>query len=126
MKELPKVYDPKATEKKIYDMWMQGGYFKGRIDPDKKPRAATFPHREHQARLDCAECHHGQGADGKQTPYVPGQQIAKCESCHNTKAEGMNKEYNTFQKAAHANCRSCHQQTEPKLAKCSVCHKKDE
>ncbi len=96
------------------------------IDPDKKPRAATFPHREHQARLDCAECHHGQGADGKQTPYVPGQQIAKCESCHNTKAEGMNKEYNTFQKAAHANCRSCHQQTEPKLAKCSVCHKKDE
>ncbi len=38
----------------------------------------------------------------------------------------MNKEYNTFQKAAHANCRSCHQQTEPKLAKCSVCHKKDE
>ena len=96
------------------------------IDPDKEPRAATFPHREHQARLDCAECHHGQGADGKQTPYVPGQQIAKCESCHNTKAEGMNKEYNTFQKAAHANCRSCHQQTEPKLAKCSVCHKKDE
>ena len=59
------------------------------IDPDKKPRAATFPHREHQARLDCAECHHGQGADGKQTPYVPGQQIAKCESCHNTKAEGV-------------------------------------
>ena len=27
MKELPKVYDPKQVEKKIYDMWMRGGYF---------------------------------------------------------------------------------------------------
>ena len=43
MKELPKVYDPKATEKKIYDMWMQGGYFKGRIDPDKKPFSIVMP-----------------------------------------------------------------------------------
>ena len=32
MKELPKVYEPKAVEKKIYDMWMKGGYFKGVID----------------------------------------------------------------------------------------------
>ncbi len=96
------------------------------IDPDKKPRTATFPHREHQARLDCAECHHGQDAGGKLAPYAPGQKIAQCESCHNTKAEGMNQDYNTFQKAAHANCRGCHQQSDAKLAKCSVCHKKDE
>ncbi|MDO5674862.1 MAG: cytochrome c3 family protein [bacterium] len=96
------------------------------IDPDRKPRTATFPHREHQARLDCAECHHGQAADGKQLPYVAGQKIAKCESCHNTKVEGMNEEYNTFQKAAHATCRACHQKTDAKLTKCSVCHKKDE
>ncbi len=95
------------------------------LDPAKKPRPATFPHREHQERLDCAECHHGKGADGKQTPYVAGQPIAKCESCHNTKAADMNPKYNTFQKAGHANCRSCHQETEAKLAKCSVCHKKD-
>ena len=26
MRELPKTYDPKAGEKKIYDMWMKGGY----------------------------------------------------------------------------------------------------
>ena len=25
MKELPKVYEPKAVEKKIYDMWMEQG-----------------------------------------------------------------------------------------------------
>ncbi|MDO4816773.1 MAG: valine--tRNA ligase [Bacillota bacterium] len=43
MKELPKVYDPQATEKKIYDMWMQGGYFKGKIDPDKKPFSIVMP-----------------------------------------------------------------------------------
>lgn len=96
------------------------------IDPDKKPRTATFPHREHQARLDCAECHHSKDADGKLIPYEPGQKIAKCESCHNTKVEGMAEEYNTFQKAAHANCRGCHQQTDAKLTKCTVCHKKDE
>ena len=33
MKELPKVYEPQAVEKKIYHMWMDGGYFKGKIDP---------------------------------------------------------------------------------------------
>ncbi len=43
MKELPKVYDPQVTEKKIYDMWMQGGYFKGKIDPDKKPFSIVMP-----------------------------------------------------------------------------------
>ena len=37
MKELPKTYDPKAVESKIYDLWMKGGYFKGTIDPAKKP-----------------------------------------------------------------------------------------
>ena len=43
MKELPKVYDPKSVEKKIYDMWMQGGYFRGVMDPDKKPFSIVMP-----------------------------------------------------------------------------------
>ena len=43
MKELPKVYDPKSVEKKIYDMWMEGGYFKGRIDTEKKPFSIVMP-----------------------------------------------------------------------------------
>ncbi|MCF0121613.1 MAG: valine--tRNA ligase, partial [Oscillospiraceae bacterium] len=43
MKELPKVYDPKQVEKKIYDMWVEGGYFKGTIDPDKKPFTIVIP-----------------------------------------------------------------------------------
>ena len=43
MKELPKIYEPQAVEKKIYDMWMEGGYFKGKIDPDKKPFSIVMP-----------------------------------------------------------------------------------
>ena len=43
MKELPKIYDHKAAEKKVYDMWMQGGYFRGEIDPDKKPFSIVMP-----------------------------------------------------------------------------------
>ena len=43
MKELPKTYDPKAVENKIYDLWMKGGYFKGTIDPAKKPFSIVMP-----------------------------------------------------------------------------------
>lgn len=43
MRELPKVYDPAAVEKKIYDMWQKGGYFKGVINPDKKPFSIVMP-----------------------------------------------------------------------------------
>ena len=43
MKELPKVYDPKSVEKKVYEMWMDGHYFEGKIDPDKKPFSIVMP-----------------------------------------------------------------------------------
>ena len=43
MKELPKVYEPQKVEKKIYQMWMDGGYFKGVIDPEKKPFSIVMP-----------------------------------------------------------------------------------
>ena len=43
MRELPKVYDPSTVEKKIYDMWQQGGYFNGVIDPEKKPFSIVMP-----------------------------------------------------------------------------------
>ncbi len=32
MRELPKTYDPKQVEKKIYDMWEKNGCFRGEID----------------------------------------------------------------------------------------------
>ncbi len=43
MKELPKTYDPRQTEKKIYEMWEKGGYFKGVIDKSKKPFSIVMP-----------------------------------------------------------------------------------
>ena len=43
MRELPKVYDPSQVEKKIYDMWLDGGYFHAERDPDKKPFTIVIP-----------------------------------------------------------------------------------
>lgn len=43
MKELDKVYDPQIVEDKIYKMWSDGGYFKGIIDPAKKPFTIVIP-----------------------------------------------------------------------------------
>ncbi len=34
--ELPKAYDFKATEQRVYEMWEKGGYFKPWNDPNKK------------------------------------------------------------------------------------------
>jgi len=43
MKELPKIYDPKAVESKIYEMWEKGGYFKGEVNTEKKPFSIVMP-----------------------------------------------------------------------------------
>jgi valyl-tRNA synthetase len=43
MKELPKTYDPKEVESKIYDMWKEGGYFHAQRNPDKKPFTIVIP-----------------------------------------------------------------------------------
>ena len=43
MKELPKVYDPKAVESRIYDYWIKGGFFKAVIDKNKKPFSIVMP-----------------------------------------------------------------------------------
>ena len=43
MKELPKVYDPKQVESKIYEMWEKGGYFTPKPDPAKKPFCISMP-----------------------------------------------------------------------------------
>ena len=42
-KELPKVYDPSGVESRIYQMWMDGGYFRGEADPDKEPFSIVIP-----------------------------------------------------------------------------------
>ena len=42
-RELPKVYDPKDVENRIYQMWMDKGCFKAEPDPDKKPFSIVMP-----------------------------------------------------------------------------------
>jgi len=97
------------------------------VDADsKKPKPAVFPHKKHQESLECAECHHGMAADGKQVPYTEGQEIKKCAECHNSKVlAGKTKDklkLDTLKGAGHGNCLECHKAN--KNAKCSVCHPK--
>ena len=42
-KELPKVYEPKEVEGKIYRAWMEAGCFKAAPNPDKKPFSIVMP-----------------------------------------------------------------------------------
>lgn len=101
----------------------------------KKPKPAIFPHKKHQDSIGCAECHHGM-ADGKQVAYAEGQEVGKCESCHNKKVLSGKKlgklKLDTIKGAGHGNCLACHKKMSKenaelkakKIAKCAACHPK--
>ena len=42
-RELPKTYDPKQVEDRIYQFWQDGGYFKADPDRSKKPFTIVMP-----------------------------------------------------------------------------------
>ena len=42
-KELAKTYDPKGIEERIYQKWMDNGYFHAKVNPDKKPFTIVMP-----------------------------------------------------------------------------------
>ncbi|MEW6231561.1 MAG: valine--tRNA ligase [Chloroflexota bacterium] len=42
-KEMPKAYDPKKVEGRLYEFWEKGGFFKPRIDPNKRPFVISMP-----------------------------------------------------------------------------------
>jgi hypothetical protein len=91
--------------------------------PKKGGTAVTFPHKAHQAMMECAACHHTKNADGTQGPYEAGKE-AKCATCHDG---SLAKDVATAKKAAHKNCKGCHKKgldgkTGP--TKCGDCHKK--
>ena len=84
-----------------------------KTEAGKKP--ATFPHKTHQDLMKCDVCHHTE-ADGKQGPYVAGQE-AKCASCHTDKGE--------YKKVAHKSCKGCHKaglNGKKGPTKCGGCH----
>ena len=43
IKNLSKTYDPKDFEKRLYDEWIEKGYFKSSPNPDKKPFCIVLP-----------------------------------------------------------------------------------
>ena len=43
MKELAKQYDPSQVEDRIYQFWLDGGYFHTQADPAKKPYTIVMP-----------------------------------------------------------------------------------
>jgi hypothetical protein len=98
-----------------------------------KPKPAVFPHKAHQDRMKCGECHHTIAA-GKQVPYTEGMEIKKCESCHNKEVLGGKKKgalnLDEFKGAGHGNCLECHKTTaaadpaKKELAVCKTCHSK--
>ena len=42
-KELPKVYEPREVEGRVYEMWEKNGCFEGHRDPDKRPFTIVMP-----------------------------------------------------------------------------------
>ena len=42
-REIPKAYDPKAVEQRIYDLWLEGGYFTPEIDRSREPFVIIMP-----------------------------------------------------------------------------------
>ena len=43
MKELPKTYEPRDVEDRLYKFWVDSGYFHAERDPDKKPFTIVMP-----------------------------------------------------------------------------------
>lgn len=41
--EMPKTYDPKSFENKLYTEWMEKGYFKAKVDAKKEPFTIVIP-----------------------------------------------------------------------------------
>ena len=41
--ELAKTYDPKGLEDRLYQKWLDGGYFHAEVNPDKKPFTIVMP-----------------------------------------------------------------------------------
>ena len=80
----------------------------------------TFPHHQHQQKMECGECHHGPG----HSAYTEGMKIHKCDECHNKNDAEMPKKLRSVKNAFHKNCKGCHKEKKAGPTKCNACHKK--
>jgi len=97
-----------------------------KMETSRSRKPALFPHRRHQEKYDCADCHHGMDSAGNQIPYSEGMEIKHCVTCHNAKMK--NKRLNGLMLAAHTRCKGCHKKVVEEsgkagpIARCSGCH----
>jgi len=42
-KNIAKTYDPSKVEDRLYNIWMEKGYFRGEVDPEKEPFCIVIP-----------------------------------------------------------------------------------
>lgn len=88
-------------------------------------KSVKFPHRQHQDRSACGECHHSRNDKGVKIPYTEDMHIQKCVVCHN-KENMVSPKLNSFKLVAHWFCKECHKKNRDIApTKCSGCHTKD-
>ena len=88
------------------------------IKGPKGKKEVVFNHHAHQGMMECAECHHSKGDDGKQKAFEKGQKIQGCATCH---------ELGKPSDHVHKNCKGCHTEKKKEGKKaptgCKDCHK---
>lgn len=106
---------PQALSADDYDGALNIEPYKDRLS---RP-VAVFDHEGHQEIIDdCAACHHGKTADGKQDKeeYDPSE---SCDTCHavDGKSGGT-----PLKRAYHQQCIGCHKSLNQGPTHCAGCH----
>jgi len=88
-------------------------------------KPARFPHRSHQDRFPCGDCHHSKDNNNRLITYYEGMEIKRCTACHNRFMQ--NSKLNSFRLASHTRCKECHRQMAKDgkagpIDKCTGCH----
>lgn len=85
--------------------------------------AAVFVHDEHNEKAgieDCAACHHGKGADGRQDKDDVSAGTP-CADCHSVDGKSG---ATPLMRAYHQQCISCHVKEQKGPSYCGGCHKR--
>lgn len=93
-----------------------------------KQGPVNFTHLKHTVdhKLQCTQCHHGDGGKGSNT-WKEGDPVKLCSACHGLKKDGKKEK---LEKAFHDNCKTCHkdynkaQGTKGAPTACKDCHAK--
>ena len=105
MENLPKTYDPKDFEERIYNYWNENGYFKANVNKDKKPFTIMMPPPNVTGNLHMGHALNGtiqdilirwKRMDGYEALWLPGTDHASISTeakvVEKLKSEGKKKE----------------------------------